>query len=140
MTRISSTAKTGKRGAWARTAILALLVGGAAAAFLLARHGIAPPSEAPRYPLRTNGIWWSTATVVRTNRLVFVSGEVFKPGEVEYRDQMRVFQAIELAGGFTSYAAKKSIKIQHEGGDSVLANPDDTLRPGDVVRVARRWL
>ena len=44
-------------------------------------------------------------------RVVNVGGSVRQPGEVPLRENMRLFQAITRAGGFTEFARQKEIKL-----------------------------
>jgi polysaccharide export outer membrane protein len=43
--------------------------------------------------------------------VVNVGGSVRQPGEVPLRENMRLFQAITRAGGFTEFARQKEIKL-----------------------------
>ncbi len=42
---------------------------------------------------------------------IVVSGEILKPQVVDYREVMRVLDAIDVAGGFTNYANRGHIKV-----------------------------
>jgi polysaccharide export outer membrane protein len=51
--------------------------------------------------------------VVRETRskLVYVQGEVTREGAVAYQPEMRVFDAITLAGGFRPFSSKNNVKV-----------------------------
>jgi len=79
------------------------------------------------------------------SRNVFVTGQVAHPGAYPVSGEMRVLQAISLAGGLTEYANGKKIRIIREG-KSFLFNYNDVLdgkkleqnivlKPGDTIAV-----
>jgi polysaccharide export outer membrane protein len=79
------------------------------------------------------------------SRNVFVTGQVTRPGAYGVSGEMRVLQAITLAGGLTEYAKGKKIRIVREG-KSFLFNYNEALegknldqnivlKPGDTVVV-----
>lgn len=79
-------------------------------------------------------------------RPVTVGGEVRSPGVLQYHGQMTVTKAIDGAGGFTEYAAKRRVRITRLNGQQLtvncvraLRNPSSDLRiyPGDKVHVDR---
>lgn len=81
------------------------------------------------------------------SKKIFVVGEVQKPGNFPYEDNMSIIQAITLAGGFTKTAAKNSVNLTRlvEGQETkVKVQVDDiaqgkapnmTLLPGDIIYV-----
>lgn len=95
------------------------------------------------------------------SRRIFVSGEVLRPGLLEYPSRISAFEAIMMAGGFNIDTAnlKKILVIRYENGIShgYILNLKDTLEgresypfflePNDVIyvpknsiTVAGRWV
>jgi protein involved in polysaccharide export with SLBB domain len=75
-------------------------------------------------------------------RPFYIIGEVNKPGEYPYVNNMSVLNAIALAGGFTYRANQSDVYIQRNGGADEVAFPADQntkVFPGDVVRVRERF-
>src|SRR5262249_31805974 len=69
---------------------------------------------------------------------IFVSGEVQRPGRYPMEKETTVLKAITLAGGFTPFAAKKSLRVKRvvEGSaNEFQVQADDVLQTGDVVIV-----
>ena len=90
----------------------------------------------------------------RAERLIYVTGEVARPGAFDIRTRTTVLQAIALSGGLSPFAAKKRIQVRrvvdgHEIVESFnyadaergkdLAN-NVFLRPGDVIVVPERGI
>lgn len=76
--------------------------------------------------------------------VVYVSGEVAKPGSYPFEDGMTLVQAITLAGGFSEKAKQDSVRVTRKGAagerNERLAL-EDALKPNDVVVVpAKRWV
>ncbi len=74
--------------------------------------------------------------------LVYVSGEVNKPGTVPYRDGMTLTQALTAAGGPTTRARLRQATVLRADGTRLTVNvkrilqgrePDLALQPGDQV-------
>ncbi len=91
-----------------------------------------------------------TVMVLQVNfPVVFVVGEVTRPGPVAIRQDTTVLQLISMAGGFTSFADRDDVKIlRRDKGkeyrlkfdyDAVVGgqHPEQNLivRPGDVIVV-----
>lgn len=92
-----------------------------------------------------------TVVVVEINsRKIFVLGEVFRPGAVPLVHDMRVLDAISVAGGFNQYADKNGVKVIRRGpngsvseysfsyGDFVMGTKDEAnmlLENGDTIVV-----
>jgi protein involved in polysaccharide export with SLBB domain len=85
-----------------------------------------------------------TVNIKRDNRFYFVGGEVKNPGRFIYSGEMTVIKAIQSAGDFTIYAAKKRIQINRADGKvekvnfwDALKNPkkDLPIYPGDRIIV-----
>ena len=86
---------------------------------------------------------------------IFITGEVVRPGSYVVRQPTTLMQAIALAGGVSSFAAKRRIQVRRRaaGGDETIfmfnykayeAGADlegnITLRAGDVIMVPERGL
>ena len=81
--------------------------------------------------------------------MVYVTGEVTKPGPVTLNGPLTILQALAMAGGFTDFANRKEILILRTGasGQKTLTfnykdalDPDTkraplVLQPGDTVIV-----
>ena len=74
---------------------------------------------------------------------IFVSGQVEKPGEFEWKRGLTVRQAISLAGGPTQMAAPKRtviIRINDNGKEKKLRiHMDDLVKPDDIIKVPERY-
>ncbi|GEM_PF-3700167 len=71
-------------------------------------------------------------------RPVYVVGQVLKPGQFAYVNDMTMMNAIGMAGGFTQQARESSVYVRHEGDpveQEVPTNMPLLIRPGDTVRV-----
>ncbi|MEL7518927.1 MAG: polysaccharide biosynthesis/export family protein [Pseudomonadota bacterium] len=75
-------------------------------------------------------------------RPFFILGEVSKPGQFPFSDQLTVYQAVALAGGFTYRADRGKVFIQRadtgleetydlKEGKPVYVSPGDTIRFGE---------
>ncbi len=72
-------------------------------------------------------------------RPFYVIGEVNKPGQYPYVNEMNVLNAIALAGGYTVKAIEEGVYIRRNGQTNEVylpANPASKIYPGDVVRIA----
>lgn len=72
-------------------------------------------------------------------RPFYVIGEVNKPGEYPYVNQMSVLNAVALAGGFTIKAIEGGVYVRRSGSSEEIYLPADLaskIYPGDVVRIA----
>jgi polysaccharide export outer membrane protein len=80
--------------------------------------------------------------------VIYVMGEVFKPGAQPITGPMTVVQALAVAGGFKDFANSRKIRILRSGSNGTvqtidfdyrdaIARPDSPvlLRPGDTVIV-----
>jgi protein involved in polysaccharide export with SLBB domain len=75
---------------------------------------------------------------VTTYRPFYVIGEVNKPGQYPYVNDMNVLNAVALAGGYTNRAVEGSVCVRRNGDTAeTCLTADETTRinPGDVVRV-----
>ena len=86
------------------------------------------------------------------SKKVFVLGEVNKPGTFRYEDRMTIVQAVTLAGGLKTLAAKDRLILTRviDGAEQKFVVPfqdiskgvskNVLLRPGDIVFVPESWL
>ncbi len=77
--------------------------------------------------------------------VVYVTGEVRKPGSFPYEEGMTVIKAVSLAGGLTEKAADGKMTVTRKGpgaqGASLSIRLNDLLRPDDVLQVPeKRWV
>jgi len=73
---------------------------------------------------------------------IFVTGEVKRPGEIEYREGMTVRQAISMAGGGTPKAAIGRIRIvrMDNGKETeIKPSPGDPIFPNDILKVPESY-
>lgn len=71
-------------------------------------------------------------------RPFYIIGEVNKPGQFAYVNDMSVLNAIALGGGYTIKASDSTVYIRHAGETqerSFPADPTTKIHPGDVVRI-----
>lgn len=71
-------------------------------------------------------------------RDVFISGQVYKPGNYPYQPGLTVRKAVSIAGGFKDRANKNSVTIVHENQDksaSVKGDLNTEIQPGDTITV-----
>jgi polysaccharide biosynthesis/export protein VpsN len=94
---------------------------------------------APASPLLSH----RTVTIVETNPVVFISGEVLHPGRFMWTSGLTLTNAIVLAGGFTDFADKSQLQIRHCNGTvekySYQQTNSPLLEQSDVVHVGRRF-
>lgn len=86
------------------------------------------------------------------SKKVFVLGEVARPGTFAYEDRMTIVQAITLAGGLKTLAARNRLVLTRvvDGEEQKYAVPFEdisrgqapnvVLQPGDIVFVPESWL
>ncbi|MEL6323266.1 MAG: polysaccharide biosynthesis/export family protein [Pseudomonadota bacterium] len=81
------------------------------------------------------------AAEVITFRPFYILGEINRPGEYPYTDDLTVLNAIATAEGFT-YRAKKSVVFIRGAGESderaVRLTPTLRVQPGDTIRIDER--
>jgi protein involved in polysaccharide export with SLBB domain len=71
-------------------------------------------------------------------RPVYVLGQVGKPGQYAYVNDMTMLNAIGLAGGFTPQSKESVVYVRHEGETKeqpVSTSEPLLIRPGDTIRV-----
>ena len=77
-----------------------------------------------------------------TFRPYYILGEIGKPGEYPYSDDLTVMNAVATAGGFTYRAEKKRIFVRHPGASRevpVVLTATTPVQPGDTIRVRERF-
>jgi len=79
---------------------------------------------------------------VSVSVIVFISGEVEKPGGFEFQPGLTVGKAISLAGGFTERADKKDIYIVSDNAGT--AKPRKVrigapVKPGDIITIEQSF-
>jgi protein involved in polysaccharide export with SLBB domain len=75
---------------------------------------------------------------VTTYRPFYVIGEVNKPGQYAYVNDMGVANAVAMAGGYTDRAVESTVCVRRNGDTKeVCMDADETtkIHPGDVVRI-----
>lgn len=74
-------------------------------------------------------------------RLIYVNGEVKRPGGYSYRNGLTVRKAITLAGGFTERASPRKITLIREDQQGSPHNVDlnDRLHPGDIITIGESF-
>jgi len=77
---------------------------------------------------------------VTTYRPFYIIGEVNKPGEYAYVNDMTAENAVAMAGGYTPKADTDDLYVRAEGSTQEHEVPADAttrVHPGDVIRVER---
>lgn len=74
---------------------------------------------------------------VNTHRPFYIFGEVTKPGEYPYANDMTVLSAIAMGGGYT-YRANQNYAVVRRNGKDYRADVTDKIQPDDVIRVPER--
>jgi polysaccharide export outer membrane protein len=77
---------------------------------------------------------------VTTYRPFYVIGQVNKPGEYPFVNDMTVLNAVALAGGYTEQADDADVYVRRNGTAREIEVPADQtthIYPGDVVRVSQ---
>jgi polysaccharide biosynthesis/export protein len=71
--------------------------------------------------------------------IVYIYGEVQRPGPMRLEREMTLLQALATGGGLTPRGTERGIKVHRKGGDGKVqvfeAGMTDALREGDVVFV-----
>lgn len=79
---------------------------------------------------------------VSAYRPFFIIGEVNRPGEYPYKNNMNLLTAIALAGGYTYRADDSDIYIRRSGSTVEQEFPADAstrVMPGDIIRISERF-
>jgi len=75
-------------------------------------------------------------------RPFYIIGEVNKPGEYPYVNDMNVLNAVALAGGYTFRADDTQVYIRRNGStkeEQLPADQTTRVNPGDIIRVSERF-
>jgi polysaccharide export outer membrane protein len=75
-------------------------------------------------------------------RPFYIIGEVSRPGEYPYVNDMNLLNAIALAGGYTTRADDSEVYIRRNGSSKEIEYPADQstkVHPGDIIRVSERY-
>jgi polysaccharide biosynthesis/export protein len=77
--------------------------------------------------------------------VVYVTGEVNRPGSYPYEEGMTAIKAISLAGGLTATAAEGKITVTRKGQGqpetTLVVGMHDLIRPDDVLQIPeKRWV
>lgn len=83
--------------------------------------------------------------IVPKAQQVFIDGFVRSPGAYNIESGMTVAQALVMAGGATEYGAVNRIRITRknaEGKDEDIktVKMSDTVKPGDLIYVPKKWM
>lgn len=79
---------------------------------------------------------------ILTYRPFFILGEVARPGQFSFIEDMTVLTAVAMAGGFTYRANINGFTITRKTGDKIVEAPasrSSLLQPGDVIFVRERF-
>ena len=79
---------------------------------------------------------------IATLQPFYMMGEVEKPGEYAYRNNLNVLTALAVAGGPTYRASRTTVQIQRRGETSMREYPISVsvpVLPGDVIKVPERY-
>jgi len=82
-----------------------------------------------------------TVSVV-SYRPVYILGEVARPGQYDFSDNMTVYALVAQAGGFTYRADESMVLIRHEDEADETAyrlTPNGAVLPGDTIRFVERY-
>ena len=82
-----------------------------------------------------------TAEVINY-RPFYIIGEVNKPGEYPYSNDMSILNAVAKAGGYTYRANESNVYIRRNGDTKEVGVPADQttkIYPGDVIRIPERF-
>ena len=81
------------------------------------------------------------AVEVLNYRPYYILGEIDKPGQYPYVNDLTVINAVATAGGFTYRANKGRVYIKHIGDQKEHTYPltsTATVSPGDTIRIGER--
>ncbi|MEH3038224.1 MAG: polysaccharide export protein [Sphingomonas adhaesiva] len=83
------------------------------------------------------------AVEVLEYRTFYILGEVNKPGEYPFRNNLTLEQAVATAGGYSYRANRKKFAIAHGDGDEVKLQFKESgqlrVQPGDTIRILERF-
>lgn len=79
---------------------------------------------------------------VPKEEVFYIQGAVNSAGAYRYKDGMTVMEAISIGGGLTPRGSRGRIEIKRRNGEGEVetldAEPEDELKPGDTVLVKER--
>jgi protein involved in polysaccharide export with SLBB domain len=78
---------------------------------------------------------------IQNYRPFYIIGEVNKPGEYPFENNLNVLNAVALAGGYTYRANHSDVYIRRNGNKDETAqgfSAETKIYPGDVVRIPER--
>jgi len=148
-----------ERGSWAEERFVRILVGrldtfvkfiltffaGVVLAGCASHSHPQPAVAAPSAASPAPSLFFRTITIVETNPVVFVDGEVMRPGRFIWSPGLTLTNAIALAGGFTDFADRRRLEVRRPGSierysyrQAVTNNV--LLDRSEVVHVRRRFL
>jgi protein involved in polysaccharide export with SLBB domain len=84
----------------------------------------------------------SVSIVVSKHLPIYVVGEVTKPGGYDWANDLRVINAVALAGGYTYRAEKDALRVIRFDDPAKTETPVDQgaqIAPGDTIVVPERW-
>jgi polysaccharide biosynthesis/export protein len=90
---------------------------------------------------RADDVFMQSGDVVYVERapLVYIYGEVQRPGAMRMERGMTVMQALATGGGLTLRGTERGLRVHRKGGDGKVQvlqpQMDDPVRDGDVVYV-----
>lgn len=129
------------------------LAGGPTADNVVTVEVVAESGETHTYDMRTltssgQAVWVQPGdkVVLRPGELVYVEGQIKRPGVVTLKQGLTVTQALTLAGGTDDYANLRHVVIRHADGTNEVVNAfkaqrgrgvDPVLAPDDHVIVPR---
>ena len=99
--------------------------------------GVARTTDGGRVPQRIP-LQDGDVVYVPAATFVYVTGEIQRPGRYRLEKDTTIHKAVTLAGGFTKFAATKSMTVQRMVDGKRLefqAGPNDLLQAEDVVVV-----
>lgn len=85
------------------------------------------------------------ALEMKQTRPIFIMGEVEHAGSYPFENDMTVYQAIAIAGGYTYRADRHDIAVRRQTGKGagteqrLSASEDTPVLPGDVIEIGERF-
>ncbi len=82
---------------------------------------------------------------MKKTRPFYVIGEVEHAGSYPFENDMTVYQAVAIAGGYTYRADRSDIAIRRQTGKGagteqrLSANEDTPVLPGDAIEIGERF-
>lgn len=84
----------------------------------------------------------SVSVEVVSFRPISVLGEVVKPGQLPYQPGLTLLTAVAAAGGFTYRAVQDHAYVIRQDGKSRVSGriePEDYVKPGDIIKIYERY-